>query len=303
MPGARSRLIDTVKRVVCDCDNTMGVPGKPIDDGQALLYLFGREDIELLGITTSFGNGTIDEVYGATKDLLRDLGREEIPLFKGAGHRGQAPTAAARFLTEAVAAAPSQITLLAIGPLGNLWGAARLDPTFFQNLKQIVIMGGYLQALAGSYWENVPERNLASDPEAAHAVLNAPCPVTLMNAQVCLDAPFGLAQLIHIEHWSGTRIYRSIYDWVLRCETTPGTPGDYLWDLLPAVYISYPELFDSNPAWVRSTVSDLESGGLVPGEAGVSASINMPTRILDIDTFYSVLYESWSRMRIAEIEA
>ena len=286
------------ERVICDCDNTMGVPGKPIDDGQTLLYLWGRPDLDLVGITTSFGNGSIDEVYGATKKLLRDLGWEEVPLFKGEGERGQAPTEAARFLAEAAASHPGEITLLAIGPLGNLRGAAELDPAFFQNLKQITIMGGYLHALAGPYWENVPERNLASDPEAAFAVLHAPCPVTLMNAQICLQAPFGLPELTRIEQWHGTRMYQTLRDWLLECEIDPGVPGDYLWDLLPAVYISYPDLFDENPVWIQSSVSDLETGTIILGAEGDGALVNMPTQILDVDRFYAILYDAWARVEV-----
>jgi inosine-uridine nucleoside N-ribohydrolase len=146
----------------------------------------------------------------------------------------------------------------------------------------------------------VPERNLASNPEAAFAVLNAPCPITLMNAHVCLDAPFGLDEMANIEHWSGSDIYRTIHDWVLQCETTPGTPGDYLWDVLPAIYISYPDLFDDNPVWVSSTVSDLETGSIVLSQARDGATINMPTRILDQERFYTILYEAWSRVPVIE---
>jgi purine nucleosidase len=287
--------------VFCDCDNTMGIPGKPIDDGQTLLYLLGRPDIELVGITTSFGNGTIDEVHGATERLLRDLGHKDIPLARGEGKRGQAPTEAAYLMAETVASSPGEISLLALGPVGNLRAAAEIDPGFWGNLKQIVVMGGYLHALPGSYWENVPELNLASNPEAAFAVINAPCPLTLMNAHVCLDAPFGLPELARLERWQGSRVYRSLYNWLLQCEITPGQPGDYLWDLLPAVYISHPELFDDYPVWVRSSVSDLETGTLILGDEGDGAPINMPTHILDVDRFYETLYEAWSRVAVEQI--
>ena len=279
----------------------MGVPGRPIDDGQTLLYLLGRPDIDLVGITTSFGNGTIDEVHGATERLLRDLGQEDIPLARGEGERGQAPTEAAYLMAETVASNPGEISLLALGPVGNLCAAAEIDPGFWGNLKQIVAMGGYLHALPGSYWENVPELNLASNPEAAFAVLNAPCPVTLMNAHVCLDAPFGLTELARLERWHGSSLYRSLYDWLLQCEIAPGQPGDYLWDLLPAVYISYPELFDDHPVRVRSRVSDLENGTLVLGDEGDGAHINMPTRIQDVDRFYGILYEAWSQVPVDQI--
>jgi len=284
------------ERLLCDCDNTMGVPGKPVDDGQTLLYLLGRPDIELMGITTTFGNGTIDEVYTATEQLLRDIGRPDIPLWRGAGKRAQFPTDAARFLAETVASYPGEITLLAIGPVGNLLAASQLDPDFFHHLKQIVCMGGYLHSLGIPGWDDVPELNLSSDPEAAFAMLNAPCPVTLMNAHICLQAPFGLEELAPIERFD-RRTYHILRDYLLTCEARHLDPKDYLWDLLPAVYISYPELFDANPAWVRSTVEDLESGTIVVGSAGGGARINMPTRILDVDQFYAILYEAWAEVR------
>ncbi|GAB4546229.1 MAG: nucleoside hydrolase [Anaerolineae bacterium] len=291
--------------VICDCDNTMGLPGKPVDDGQTLLYLLGRPDIELMGVTTTFGNGSIDEVYQATQTLLHDLGRDDIPLLKGAGRRGQPPTEAARFLAESAASHSGQITVLAIGPLGNLRAAAELDPDFFGHLKGIAIMGGYLHPLPLPGWEDVPELNLASDPEAAWTVLNAPrqaaevaCPITLMNAHICLQAPFGLAELAPIEAFD-PRAYGILRDYLLTCQSRHITARDYLWDLLPAVYLSYPDLFDDNPVWIGSTVADLERGTIVTGAEGEGALINMPTRILDIDQFYAILYEAWAQASLS----
>jgi inosine-uridine nucleoside N-ribohydrolase len=281
------------ERVIFDCDNTMGLPGKPIDDGQTLLYVLGRSDIELVGITTSFGNGTIDEVFAATASLLHDLGREDIPLLKGEGERGQPPTEAARYLADTVASHPGEITLLALGPVGNLRAAAELDPDFFSYLKQIVCMGGYLHTLDLPGWDDVPELNLASDPEASFVVLNAPCPFTLMNAHICLQAPWGLPELAPFEDID-PEAYRIQRDFLLDIEERHLAARDYLWDLLPAVYISYPGLFDNNPVWVRSTAGDLETGTIVPGEEGDGALINMPTRILDVDQFYGILYDAWA---------
>ena len=114
------------KRVIYDCDNTMGLPMKEIDDGLTLLYLLARPDIELVGVTTTFGNGTIEEVHGQTEKLLHAVGRSDIPLLKGEGRLGQHPTQAARFLAETVAADSGQISVLATGPLGNLVAAAEV---------------------------------------------------------------------------------------------------------------------------------------------------------------------------------
>lgn len=285
-------------RVLVDCDNTLGLPGKPIDDGQTLLYLLGRPDIELMGITTSFGNGTIEEVRTATERFRRDYGLD-IPVYHGAGQRGQRPAETGRFLAETAAAYPGQISLLAIGPVGNLAAAAEIDPLFFRNLKQIACMGGYLRPLDVPGWEHVGEVNLAADPEASFTVLHASCPFTLMNAHTCLQAPFGLEELAPLEKHD-PYTYHLMREFLLVCQARHVNPRDYLWDLLPAVYISYPELFDANPVWVASTVADLETGMIVPGSEGNGVQINMPTRILDVERFYQVLYEAWNRAPVSQ---
>ncbi|HIC89703.1 MAG TPA: nucleoside hydrolase, partial [Anaerolineae bacterium] len=279
-----------------NCDNTMGLPHWEVDDGLTLLYLLGRSDVELLGVTTTFGNGTIDQVYTLTKQLLCNVGHEHIPLFRGEGERGQPATDAARFLVEMTASHPGEITLLATGPLGNLRAAAELDPGFFQQLKQIVCMGGYLHPLRIG-WRNVAELNLSADPEAAFAVLNAPCLVTLMNAHTCLQASFGWRDLTRIRHW-GSNTRRIIRNWLLEFGRQCGVLKFFLWDLLPAVYISYPELFDTNMVWVRSSVTDLETGTIVLAEEGDGAVINMPTRILDQHCFKEILFEAWARVHL-----
>jgi purine nucleosidase len=284
------------EQVIFDCDNTMGRPYWEVDDGLALLYLLGRPDIKLLGITTTFGNGPIDEVHELTGKLLRDLGREDIPLFKGEGERGQPPTDAARFLAEVAASHPGEITLLATGPLGNLRAAAELDPSFFHHLGQVVCMGGYLHPLRIG-WRNVAELNLSADPEAAFAVLNAPCPVTLMNAHTCLQASFGWPDLARIRHW-GRDMCRVVRKWLVGFGLYCGATRFYLWDLLPAVYISYPELFDANPVRTCSTVADLERGTIVVGDEGDGTLINMPTQILDVGQFYAILHDAWRQVRL-----
>jgi len=283
-------------RVVLDCDNMMGQPYQEVDDGLTLLYLLGRPDIDLLGITTTFGNGPIDRVYPLTQQLLRDLGREDIPLFKGEGERGQAPTEAAHFLAESVDRYPGEINLLAIGPLGNLRAASTLNSDFLGNLKQVAIMGGYLHDLRLG-WRRSGEINLSRDPEASFAVLNAGSPVTLMNAHICLQAAFTWADLHRVRNW-GPETRRLLRQWLLALAARRGIPRFYLWDLLPALYIEFPELFDENPIWIRSAVKDLETGSIILGDESSGAQVNMPSSIVDPVKFKRILFEAWSRISI-----
>ena len=56
-------------KIIYDCDNTMGLYGKDVDDGLTLLYLYQQADVDLLGVTLTYGNGTLAEVVGQSKLL------------------------------------------------------------------------------------------------------------------------------------------------------------------------------------------------------------------------------------------
>jgi inosine-uridine nucleoside N-ribohydrolase len=285
-----------MEKVIFDCDNTMGLPTKEIDDGLTLYYLLGREDIDLLGITTTFGNGSIDQVYPQTISLVSGLGRDDLPVILGAGERGQPPTEAAHYLADVAAEYPGEITVLATGPLGNLRGAYELDPEFYHNLKGIACMGGYLSPVRVGRRE-VGELNLSADPEASYQVLNAPCPVTLMNAQICLQAPFRWRDYRKLGFWSReTRVL--VRNWLVIHAIFCSIPYFYLWDLLPAVYISRPDLFFPNRVTIQSTVADLETGTLLPLETGSDEGINMPAFIKDFDRFLEVLFGAWKQISV-----
>lgn len=136
-----------MKSILFDCDSTLGIPGKPMDDALALLYLLGRpQEAQVLGITCTFGNGNAHEVYRATKALMQELGRPHIPVLPGADAGENPISDAARFLAETVNRHPGELSLVAIGSLTNLYGAYLLDNAFFEKVKEIVLMGGLHRA-------------------------------------------------------------------------------------------------------------------------------------------------------------
>jgi len=63
---------------------------------------------------------------------------------------------------------------------------------------------------------------------------------------------------------------------------------------LPAVFLSKPELFDEHRVGIASTMQDLKSGTLRIDESA-AATINMPTEIVNKETFMQILCEAWSR--------
>lgn len=191
------------QRIIIDTD-----PG--VDDAMAIFFALRSPELEVIGLTTIFGNV---ETRLATLNALRLLeiaGRSDIPVAQGADHPlagpfggpvpfvhgddGQGnvhlppPTtqaidqAAAAFIVEQVMAAPGEITLVPIGPLTNIALALRLEPRLVQNVRAVVLMGG--NALCPGNATPAAEANIHNDPEAADVVLGADWPVTMVGLDV-----------------------------------------------------------------------------------------------------------------------
>lgn len=286
--------------VIFDCDNTMGLRFKEVDDGLALIYLLGWPDLQLLGVTTTFGNGAVGQVFDQTQALLQEYGAGEIPVFYGAAERGDTKTAAARFLAEMAAAHPGEISLVATGPLTNLLGAFELDNRFFENLRQVVCMGGYLEPLRLGQKE-VAELNFSADPLAAWTVMNAAYHLTIMSAQICLQAGFGRSDLRQVKFFDA-KIRVALRNWLLAQRVVCGIKCFYLWDLLPVVYLTHPWLFESRHVILSSTVEDIEQGTLIVCEDGNRGLTNLPTRIRDEILFKTLIQETWAVAGKYEVE-
>jgi len=299
----------------------MGMPYWEVDDGLVLLYILGRNDMELLGVTNTFGNGTLKDVIKYTKKQLEDIGRTDIPRFDGEAYHGQNPnlvpllvrginrykdeieqpeeiSPAAVFLADTVAKYPGEVTILAAGPLSNLYKASLKNPSFFSQVKEIVCMGGVLEDFyIGTH--QLEELNFACDPEAAHTVLHSEASVTIMNAHVCLQAPFGEEDINRLDFWPKQRI-ELLENWLQGFSKYIGGNVFYLWDLLLPVYVSYPELFERKMVKVQSTRKDLERGFIVLGE-NEGSEVNMPMHITDTEAFINILFDGWRRE--AELES
>jgi purine nucleosidase len=287
-------------KVIFDCDNTMGVEGRDVDDGLALLYLLGRDDVEIDAITTTFGNSTIDIVYDNTLRMLKDLNMENIPLFKGAASKDNRKSEASEFLVYMAEKFKGEITLLATGSLTNLLGAYEFDNNFFNNLKQIVLMGGITNPLIIN-GKLLDELNFSCDPEATFKVLNSGCNITVMTGHICLQAFFGKSELERVLNNDSHCIYKyiskSATNWYKFIMNEFGIEGFYNWDIVSAVYITHPELFDKNVLNIASTEDDLKSGFLKFSESSSNAyKVNAPTTIKDVSLFNEVIFKAWENI-------
>ncbi len=176
--------------------------GTDVDDCLALAVVLGSPEVRLEGVTCVYGD--VDLRARMVLKLLRLAGRDDVPVMRGArepllglrpvywaGHEGTgllelgeelpapAPEHAVDYLVRTVMEHPGEVHLLAVGPLTNVALAFRREPELPRRLAHLTIMAG---AVRGPGWLHLPlaEHNVACDPEAAHVVLSAGAPTTLV---------------------------------------------------------------------------------------------------------------------------
>ncbi len=185
--------------VILDCD-----PGH--DDAIALLLALASPELEVLGVTTVYGNQTLEKTTANAVRVLDLAERADIPVAAGAelplerelavaahvhgesgldgpalppAGRGPIALPAVDFMVARMAESPRPVTLVATGPLTNV--AMLLDRGAGENLERIVLMGG---AVAEGNMTPAAEFNIWADPEAAARVFAAGLDVTMIGLDV-----------------------------------------------------------------------------------------------------------------------
>ncbi len=282
--------------VIHDCDNTFGIKGRPVDDGLALLYLLGKPTAELVGVTATYGNGTVNEVYENTINMLRYIGRGDIPVSKGAASKENRYSEAAEFLVEQADRFEGKLKILATGALTNLCGAYGLDNGFFDKLGELVLMGGITEPL---YLNGITldELNFSCDPEAAYCVLSNAKNVSIATGNNCLPAYFTHEEyrrrLTGAPESKGLYIYGQTKSWFDEKVKIFDLNGFYAWDEVAAVYLLEKGLFENHEHICTPSTAGLQKGYIDCHKGYLPAfMLNLPS-IKDAGLFKEELYTSW----------
>lgn len=299
-----SKGADILIKIIFDCDNTMGLKGKDVDDGLTLLYLLGNKQINLLGVTTTFGNSNINDVYNNTISNFNEIGCKNLPLFKGSGVGENRVSPASKFLVDMVNEYPGEITILGTGSLTNLYGANLIDKDFYSKVKKIVLMGGITKPLVIE-GKVLNELNFSSDYEAAYNVLSSGAKVTIITGHICLQAIFSKNEYDYLMNNKNIPCYRYIkkksYLWYEYFKELFKTEGFFNWDIVAAMYITNADLFDENIVNIISNEDDLKTGFLKISDENPGYKINIPTKIKDIRIFNDIIFDSWKNVNIATL--
>ena len=295
-----------MKKIVFDCDNTFGIKNCDVDDGLALMYLLGSREAEFLGVTSTYGNSSLDVVQAVNLRMLEELGRRDIPVKRGGEKRGCYQSEAAGFLAEMADRHPGELSILATGSLTNLRGAYERDRYFFEKVKEIVLMGGITSPLVFDK-KVMNELNFSCDPPATRTVLTKGRNVSIMTGNNCLKVLFTKQE--YRERFSGKENRAAAYImektdyWFGYNDEDYGIPGFYNWDVTAAAYLMHPELFEDDVKCLRVSEQDLETGylgmdgdgmrdGAAAGKKGERCTCNLPV-VREPEAFKDNIYETW----------
>ena len=273
------------QKIIIDTD-----PG--IDDAMAIHMAFADPRLDVLGLTTIFGNVTIDI---ATRNalVLAEMAHYKTDISKGATiprRRPLEPPAdfvhgaegfgdvppitpqgteialdAARYLCETCAAHSGEIIICAVGPLTNLAAALDHDPAIVDHVKAVVVMGG--SAAPHGNVTAVAEANIWNDPDAAECVFAASWPVTMVGLDVTEKAqctPADFAQLAGQSPDIGGFLDAATQFYFDFHENKTGIRSCFMHDPSAVLAITDPEYFDFERMALKVICDGDEIGRTLP---------------------------------------
>lgn len=187
-----------------------------IDDAMALVYALGSEEVELIGITATYGNVLTSQSAKNALALLDMFGYAHVPVYMGDTHalakdsfevldisafihgkngvgevelpestRTPENMSGVDFIIEATKKYGKDLVYVPTGALTNLAQAIRAYPQLVEEIGKVVIMGGAL-TVPGNVKPWV-EANICQDPEAADEVFRSGVFATMVGLDVTLQ--------------------------------------------------------------------------------------------------------------------
>ncbi len=279
-----------MKPMILDCD-----PGH--DDMVAMMLALASPALEVRGITTVAGNQTGEKTFRNACRILKLIGREDVPLFRGSdtplarpllvaedihGTSGldgvELPEADASkrtgnaidFIVNTLNASKEKMYFVATGPLSNVAIALLKDPGIKGKIERLVIMGG------GVYDSNVTpsaEFNIYVDPEAARVVFHSGVPITLVTLDISNKALFTEKEIGLLESMGGpvsTKVAPLLRFFMDMNKRKFNIPGAALHDPLTVAYLVNTDVIKTRELYVDvECAGELTRGEIVADVYGV----------------------------------
>lgn len=266
-------------RVWIDADAACGTgKHRDPDDCLALMSLAGASGIDIVGISTVFGNAPVSETDQVMRALVHELQADtrqgtsaRLPVFKGCG------AAAARCLEDGGSLAAQQalqqvlqnstLDIVALGPLTNVAAVLAREPALAKKVNRVIAVMGRRPGHRFHPSENratgamllghgpiFRDLNAVLDPLAVSVVLASGVPVVLIPYTAARQVLLTGSDLDRVAHlgpagaWTAERSRAWLDFW----RSDVGLDGFYPFDLMAAAYVRTPAHFGCArvSAWV-----------------------------------------------------
>eukprot|EP00249_Psilotum_nudum_P008967 c21624_g1_i1 orf=65-1132(+) len=261
------------RKIIIDTD-----PG--IDDAMTIFMAFQSPELEVIGLTTIFGNVETPKATENTLHLCEVAGFPDLPVAEGCsgplkggcprvadfvhGYDGLGNTfpvpsknkkvdkSAADFLIDKVDEFPGEVTIVALGPLTNIAQAMQKDTSFARRVVQIFILGGSF--FASGNVTPAAEANIYGDPEAADIVFTSGAEIVVIGINLTTQITLTEEDLCEIRDSNG-EFGKYVYDicgfYKSWHEQSDGFEGIFLHDPTCLAALLDPTLFSYKRGAVR----------------------------------------------------
>ncbi len=294
-----------------------------IDDAMAIFWAAGEPGIDLLGLTSIFGNVHVAQATRNALRLVEAAGLNcivaegaskplNLPAFPPSHHVhgdegfGDIPPEhpkgdpikenAAEYLVRMARAHRGELILCPIGPLTNIAEAIQLDPEFASNVARIVIMGGSLEA--GGNITSHAEANIYHDPHAADIVFASSAAITLVGLDVthqilCPASDFDEIAM-RAPRLGGMLKEMSVF-YLAFYESVGKFGGCSLHDPAAVIACLYPDLFETRPVPLKVITQGDEVGATVQDDSGTRAPVDVCMGV-DVEAVKALFFERLARL-------
>ena len=198
-----------MKKLVLDLDTG-------VDDALAISYALGSPEVELIGITGTYGNVLVEQGVRNALAITDLLGHPEVKVYQGLPHssttesfsvlpvsafihgengigdvdipdsnRPDETQSAVDSIIDAVMPHGKDRIYVPTGPMTNIEAALKKAPEIKDEIGRIVLMGGALTVPGNC--NACMEANISQDPEAADYLFRSGAPTTMIGLDVTLQ--------------------------------------------------------------------------------------------------------------------
>ncbi|WP_296256148.1 MULTISPECIES: nucleoside hydrolase [unclassified Pseudomonas] len=300
------------------------------DDVVALLLaLASPQELNVMAITTVAGNVRIDKTSRNARLAREWAGREDVPVYAGAGRplvrppiyaenihgkeglpgvqvhepkQGLAEGNAVQYLIDTLSkAAPHSITIAMLGPQTNVALALIQAPEITQGIKEVVVMGG--AHFNGGNITPVAEFNLFADPDAAKVVLASGVKLTYVPLDVThkiLTSDQRIKQIEGVHNEAGGLVSSILNEYVKADMVHYGLPGGPVHDASVIAWLLKPELFSGR--LINVVIDNQDGPGFGQTIADWYDTLGQPKNVFwvengDAQGFFDLLTERLARLK------